>query len=178
MAFYRITKYNPQFRRKDGSYGKSEWTSVSDIGRIYQDGQLTVESYLQVETAYVKAITQFLLQANCKKLTVNNLELKENYGALPKQIIAGSKEMLNLIQDGAEISGEIIEGAVRLNLREIIWCRLHGDNGVYIHFGYDYYMYIGIESNSFYLPLLPEGIFVETIESPYYGNIDSNDQHV
>jgi hypothetical protein len=167
MSFFRITKYNPKFRLENGSYKKPEWTSVSDIGRIYQDGQFSVDDYIETENAYVASVVSLLLQANCQFLQVQNLALIENYESLPKHLVSDSKKMLPLFQENAAISGELIEWAVRLNLRELIWCRLQGNNGVYIHFGYDYYMYFGIESNGFCLPSLPAKIFAEEIESPY-----------
>ncbi len=34
MFQYRITKYDPAFRI-DGKYTKDEWTSIHDIGKIY-----------------------------------------------------------------------------------------------------------------------------------------------
>jgi hypothetical protein len=40
MNEYRICKYNPRFR-VNGVYIKDEWTSVSDIGKTFEDGVLT-----------------------------------------------------------------------------------------------------------------------------------------
>ena len=30
MNYYRITKYNPEFRNEQGFYTKNDWTSISD----------------------------------------------------------------------------------------------------------------------------------------------------
>ena len=37
MKEYRISKYDPQFR-VNGAYQKNEWTSISDIGKVFDDG--------------------------------------------------------------------------------------------------------------------------------------------
>lgn len=36
MQYFRITKYNPQFRNKQGEYKNEEWTSVYDIGKKFE----------------------------------------------------------------------------------------------------------------------------------------------
>ena len=33
--YYRITKYNPEFRDEEGRYILDEWTSVTDIGKEF-----------------------------------------------------------------------------------------------------------------------------------------------
>jgi hypothetical protein len=58
-------------------------------------------------------------------------------------------------------------------LRSLIWCKLEEPGRFFIHFGHDYYMYIGSESPS------PASIdyagqiclFVEPMTSPYLGTI-------
>lgn len=56
MKCWRITKYNPKFRNELGHYQKKEWTSVSDIGKIFEGKQLTVEEYLNTENLYINSI--------------------------------------------------------------------------------------------------------------------------
>lgn len=53
MKEYRISKYDPQFR-VNGSYQKNEWTSISDIGKVFDDGVLTLAEYLRVENEYIQ----------------------------------------------------------------------------------------------------------------------------
>lgn len=53
MKTYRITKYNPKNREKDGVYSKDEWTSISDIGKSFGDYKLTASDYLKVEDQYL-----------------------------------------------------------------------------------------------------------------------------
>ena len=57
---------------------------------------------------------------------------------------------------------------IQLVLREEIWCRLECPTG-FLHFGWDYYMYVGVPH------LCPEslelakrmGLFVDELKSPY-----------
>jgi len=57
----------------------------------------------------------------------------------------------------------------RLVLREILWCKLESTNGFYIHFGYDYYMYVGspVSSQRAIDYGKQNGLYVEEMESPY-----------
>ncbi len=56
----------------------------------------------------------------------------------------------------------------RLILREDMWCKFESDN-VSIHFGYDYYMYIGSNAScdSVIEQIRLNGLFVEPYRSPY-----------
>ena len=56
MHCYRITKYNPKYRNSSGAYLKDGWTSISDIGTIYNGKKSTLKEYFKIEEAYVKAI--------------------------------------------------------------------------------------------------------------------------
>lgn len=72
MYSYRVTKYNPKYRNKDGIYMANEWTSISD----FNNGELDSE-YVQYESAYIKAIYKFM-DLNCiEELYIDELE-KDN----------------------------------------------------------------------------------------------------
>ncbi len=51
-----ITKYNPNYRNKQGHYRKNEWSSISDIGKRFDGELLTFDEYLKIENLYVKSI--------------------------------------------------------------------------------------------------------------------------
>ena len=59
-----------------------------------------------------------------------------------------------------------LEVVVRGCLREYIWCRLTGPHSSYVHFGYDYYMYTGVPKSAS-AGMVPQGIFLEEMESPF-----------
>ena len=48
---YRITKYNPA-HRINGVYTADEWTSFSDIGKVFGDTILSQDDYLKTETIF------------------------------------------------------------------------------------------------------------------------------
>jgi len=126
---YRVTKYNPAFRRESDIYTKAEWTSFKDIGRTYSGVPLTAEEYERVEEAYVKVALGFLSEGGLSSVRVAGLE------NLRKQPLDFHNESV--------LPFDLIGGIIRRILREEFWCRLEGSEG-FIHFGWDYYMYVGV----------------------------------
>ncbi len=59
MRWFRITRYNPAFRDERGAYTRVTWTSVSDVGRTYDDEVLTLGEYERVERSYLDAVRSF-----------------------------------------------------------------------------------------------------------------------
>jgi hypothetical protein len=100
-------------------------------------------------------------------LRVVDLEVNDSSDALPASLVADTKLWTSTVSEGALVSAEQLDRVIRLALREAIWCRLEGASGFYVHFGYDYYMYIGSESSEPAPPLLPPGIHAEPFDSPY-----------
>src|SRR3990167_6936831 len=156
MYCYRVTKYNPLFRNENGAYQKDEWTSYSDIGKVFDGQVLTPTNYLQVEDSYIKAIGLFMEFLTADSLTVVGLEKNS---APEKKDALFSVEMLNIyyaIGENEVISQKTILTIARLCLRSNIWCRLESDK-MFVHFGYDYYMYVGSKNKT-------NKILVEKIE--------------
>ncbi len=157
MYQYRVTKYDPQFRDSSGAYKRDDWISVSDIGRTYHGIELTAERYVTVENSYIEAALAFLTEAGLTCLAIKSLENTRRYNNSAISLTEGHACSLLEIADIA-----------RLNLREVIWCKLEGDD-CFLHFGYDYYMYIGV-------PIVCQssidfasrrGLFIEPFESPH-----------
>jgi hypothetical protein len=73
------------------------------------------------------------------------------------------------LREGARISGDSLYEALKGLLREEFWCRLEGEHGSYVHFGWDYYMYIGVpcEPLASIEAARDDGLFLELFESPY-----------
>ncbi|NBI28643.1 hypothetical protein [Chengkuizengella marina] len=181
MYWWRVTKYNPLFRDENGFYTKQdEWTSFYDT-----DGDtLTVEEYLTVENAYVNAILYFMNDMNIKELTINGLEkcdddvdcdfgLKhlEKIGFTIKRDLypIDTLELLNIVTDQMVIRNEDISHLCRLILRNHVWCKLKNESNFHVHFGYDYYMYIGISQRCEQAieKVMQSNLFVEPFVSPY-----------
>jgi hypothetical protein len=154
---YRITKYDPALRDADGAWRIQDWTSHSDIGRRFGGLRLTQERYEQVEAAYLFAIGAFLAEAKIESLTLRGME---NHGdATPPRDF----------RSGAELHVARCVDFARLALREQVWGRLTRPGRAYVHFGYDYYMYIGVPSccASAVAAVRGRGLFVESFRSPY-----------
>lgn len=161
MSGFRVTKYNPQLRDADGAYLRSEWTAVSDIGRAFEGRILQAKEYLRVESSYVSAVRIFLATSGVTWLRVTELE---RYGITEKKLVGNSTEVKRHYQnvsDGRVVRGDDLDWVVRLVLREAIWCILRGDNGFYVQFGYDYYMFVGAEHLRDVPPPMPDGMFAE-----------------
>jgi hypothetical protein len=155
---YRVTKYDPSKRDFGGAYQVAEWTEFADVGRRFAGRVLKKPEYLAIERKYVIALVQFLAEAEVFHVEVRNLEtagLKK-----PAAKTWRRKRSLSL----AEVSR-----FARLALRGQIWGRLTAPRRAYVHFGWDYYMYIGLSRPT------PEaiaaargaGLFVELFRSPY-----------
>lgn len=147
MSNYRLSKYRPDVSSHD------EWTSVSDIGRTHGGEALTHEAYLRMESLYLDAIADFIALADVAGLNATDVE----------QVPAG--EIAALADADGLLAGDTLREVARKVLREEMWCRLAGAKGTYVHFGYDYIVYLGSDAVSHWSPAA--GLFVESMPSPY-----------
>ncbi|HEX6673916.1 MAG TPA: hypothetical protein VF486_02670, partial [Actinomycetes bacterium] len=151
MDWYRICKYDPAFRDGTGAYQRDEWTSVSDIGRTFDGVTLDASTYLATETAYVRAIREFMTDAGVTMLRVAALEPPPDLDPLVKYQLPDAEPLARLaheIRDGMELSGTELDLACRLNLREVLWCRLEQPARLVVETSYDYYLHIGTAATS------------------------------
>ena len=155
---YRITKYDPRLRDEKGMFKAEDWTSFKDIGREFGGIKLTEEEYERIEKAYVRTAVELLNQAGIESLTIRGLENSTGY-----------KDPDLKIQEGREVWGQDIEKVIRDVLRETFWCRLEHPSGAFIHFGWDYYIYLGVPTppSKLRLTVNDREIFVEPFPSPY-----------
>ena len=167
MYGWRITKYNPKNRDLNGAYLKKEWISHSEIGNAFEGKKFTVEDYLQVEQAYIEAIISFMECLNINSLRIvalqKNIRPKEN-GFYSLSMISA----YNSFKKGQLIPKELVVAIARLALRENLWCKLEVVD-MYVHFGYDYYMYIGSNKpcDATVDKIEQSGLFVEPFVSPH-----------
>lgn len=161
----RVTKYPPAHRDPQGRYLRNEWTSIADLGKVFADGVFALADYLAVEQAYVDVVKSILARLRVVELEITELE---NYGEPPSPLhIQGITTSVQAIDDGIKVSGQVLEDVMRLCLREVIWCKLQGEGGFYVHFGYDYYMYVGYGGEMSLDGISAVGIYIEERESPY-----------
>jgi len=168
MVGFRVTKYDPSFRDAAGAYRRDEWTSVSDIGRSFDGKVLTSSTYVGTESAYVESVRLFMRECHQTVLRIVDLQLNDvEVESMPALLAQQVTNPLLELTNQAEVSGDDVDRIVRLALRENIWCRLEGTHGFYVHFGHDFYMYVGGTDLTGSPPLLPPEIFAEVYESPY-----------
>ena len=154
MFEFRVSKYDPAYRDPDGVFRRPEWTSYADIGRAFLGLVLTEQEYRRVEDAHVRVSLACMAEAGVTDLVVIGLENPAN---APLDFEEGSA--LNLTD---------LAPTIRRLLREEFWCRLERD-GNFLHFGWDYYLYLGVQWPCPQALVLARqlGLFVEPMRSPY-----------
>jgi hypothetical protein len=164
MHTYRLTKYDPRRREPDGAYLKDDWTSIADIGQVIAGAIFTQEQYLAVEAAHVQTVIRLCHRAGVDSLSVSDLERRNT--TLMRDLDDGVLERCSEVSNGMSVAQQQLEHVIRGCLREYIWCRLFDSAGSYIHFGYDYYVYVGLPEAADPGSIAP-GLFLEECESPY-----------
>lgn len=151
MTEYRITKYNPA-NRVDGIYMADEWTSFSDIGKVFSGIELSQDMYLRTESAYIDCCIELIERAQITNLSIEQAEYYTENINFPSSV-SNTKE---------------IRQVIIACLREQCWLKLNS-LGFFIHFGYDYYMYIGsvLPTETVKKTVARHGLYCEQSPSPY-----------
>lgn len=154
---YRVTKYDPANRDENGAYLVDEWTAMSDIGKVFCGRRLDREEYLRVEDAHVAAVEGFLQEAGLSSMLLKGIE-KPRDTVLPR-----------FAKEGASLSIPQCGAFARLALRCEVWARLVVPRRAYVHFGYDYSMFVGVPvaCPRSIAAARENGLFVEPFRSPY-----------
>jgi len=149
---YRVTKYNPDLESYD------EWTDISDVGNSYSGIEFTLQEYKRVESTYVDAIFSLMKAEKVESLILSNFWDGFDYS---------DKELT--LAEGKEFQNDSLKRVIQLILREEIGGQLTSKKGMFVHFGYDYYMYIGISNNypEVISSIRSSGLYVEPFNSPY-----------
>lgn len=148
---YRISKYNPKYSYA-GRYLKEEWTDFSDIGKMFEGKLLTENEYIIVEQNYISCLIGILKQSGVDFLSITELECYDTLVWKNKQ----------------KVSVEILPKLFRDCLRNKCWCKLETQMA-FIHFGYDYYVYIGsiLPYNAVESICAKHNLFCNKQNSPY-----------
>lgn len=136
---------------KEENYRWSDsWTSISDVGHMYHGRKFTFNDYCKTEQAYIRFITSLFEYLHAQKIKLIHLEVYDDDPPLPMCDKDGAlKEWHNKIFNNMSLTIEDIQYVVPLILRENAWGTLyHKRTKTYIHFGYDYYVYVN--SSRFY----------------------------
>ena len=171
---WRVTKYDPSLRNSQGHYLIDEWTFFAQIGKSFNGKALTYEEYLLVESAYSSSVLCFLNDAGISGLQVSDLESNRLSRVKAKELRDIGFNPL-LLEEGSIVNKTNLGDVVRLNLRNVVWCKLVETDNFYLHFGWDYYMYIGSTSSSLSAisHAMKNGLFVEEMISPYLHQDDA-----
>ena len=156
---YRVTKYDPSLRDEHGCFLANDWTAISEIGQVFDGEVLTLQTYQRVEDAYVSTAMRFLNESGAVALHAADIENSNNF-SLPF-------EKANVLQKMQ------CEQAFRDVLQEKYWCRFADEHGRFVHFGWDFYMYVGVHVACEKAIAHAEavGLFVELYKSPYLPGI-------
>lgn len=163
MYSWRVTKYDPLNRDGYGRYlNHEEWTCFSDVGT-----KVSIEAYLKTEKNYINAISLFMDEIGLNRVYVTALEQSSD-GVENEQ----ADEFLSKIWIGKAVTIQEVRELAKLTLRNAIWCKLGFKKQFFVHFGHDYYMYIGAsEGRADAKELVKEtGLFIEEFKSPYLIN--------
>lgn len=169
MHKYRITKYDPRYRNRDGIYTKQDWTSVSDT----ECGALTIEKYIDTEDRYIRTfnnitsvvgISCLIVSSLEKMLSCHEVEERDKRYGLTKYYSADI-ELFNEVKEGIRLNIGKASDLIRLILREYIWCELSTGNDEKFTFGYDHYMYFysDKEYSDVLMQCTCDGIFIEEL---------------
>ncbi len=168
---WRVTKYNPALRDDNGYYTLvEEWTCPSEIGKTINGNEFTLEEYLRVEAAYIDTVVQFLNASDldslrilqCSTVTISSEERQAIlYEPAFKDVQVAVDRVVTIPE---------IRTICQMVLRNLLFCDFYAKDQFFVHFGWDYYMYIGSSENSLSAIAFAEnsGLFVEPIRSPYY----------
>ena len=139
----------------------SDWTSFRDIGQSFGGVILTEQEYKRVESAYIDVALAFLAEAGLTTMRVAGLE--------------NSKSRTPGFHEGDVLDCQRLREIIGGSLRGEFWCRIEGEDS-FIHFGWDYYMYIYMYIGvSHRCPVAEQkaarlGLYVEGFASPIIKN--------
>jgi hypothetical protein len=167
---WRVTKYNPDFRDENGYYTLiEEWTCPSEIGKTFNGKEFTLDEYLQIEAAYIDSAIKLIEESCINSLRILGLEC--NISEEDRTSLLFEKEFEKLVlKEDLLVNKNEIRLICKMVLRNLLWCQLFSKDSFFVHFGWDYYMYIGSFVNCSTAIEFAEnnGLFVEQIQSPYF----------
>jgi hypothetical protein len=168
MYYYRVTKYNPESRNERGWYLRDEWTDFSCVGITFNGQIFTMKEYERFEDLYINAVLQFMYCIGIKKLVCSYC-WKPKGGFQDEPIPSSWKKVYLRVRKRSSVEGGEIVILLKMILRNYLVCKLEYKDKFFVHFGYDYYMYIGVEKECKIAKekIRESGLFVEDFVSPY-----------
>ncbi|HAP5746478.1 hypothetical protein RV03_GL002922 [Enterococcus gallinarum] len=146
VKFLRVSKYDYKFRDENGKYIRNEWTSYSDIGKKFEGKIFTLDDYKLVELKYINTVLEIAESLDINRFLLTQFEKSRDIDTLIEDN-EFLKNMYNNLNKNKQIQLNNIPLVMKLLLREFIWGKLTHEQLV-IHFGYDYYLYIGVNKEN------------------------------
>lgn len=165
---WRITKYDPKYRSVHGAYLNDEWCMYSEIGKSFNNVLFDFKEYERIEALYIHAIELFM---GCHKIDALQINTLEKNKALDKDIHNDicMEQLFSNVKENDWIEKRDIKVLCKLILRDKLWCKLRYSRKMFVHFGWDFYMYIGSSApcEDVITSIEQSGLFVEIFKSPY-----------
>ncbi|MBF0843957.1 hypothetical protein IR117_05010, partial [Streptococcus danieliae] len=119
LFIHKYDKSNPNYIQ--------DWISISDIGKIFYGTVLTLDKYLKIENSYIQTIHEILDFIQIGTLEVRTIEkgLTLQYNRKNSLINAKQASFYQMLDNGVCLTQNGITEAIKLNLREALWCRLY-----------------------------------------------------
>lgn len=136
-----------------------EWTCFSEVGT-----KLEYEEYIITEEKYLEAIKTFWDETGVNQIYITALEQWSD--GVESQ---NARKSLSNIWIGKAIKIDELLQLAQHTLRNVCWCKVEIKNRFFVHFGYDYYMYIGTDRDcqKAIAKTQQSGLNVEECLSPY-----------
>ena len=159
-----VTKYDPIFRNENGHYTKNEWIGFFQIGKQFDDGELTFDSYKKMEGKYIQAAMEFFQFHQCDQIVLKNIE-KYDMSGYKYDDKAELSDFIDTISEGETASISAIGLLVKVILRELFWGEIFciSSDSIACRFGHDFYMYFNSDRdlNDLFVRIRQMGLYID-----------------
>ena len=163
MTAFRLTKYNPKLRSKNGIYRGKEWTDFFSFQKYYNPDLSKLSEYIEVEDRYVSCILQFLSNFKIDCMISDDLsDFRQEPWA--KMYLTGLEDAGFKISDNFILNKNLFPVFIRLMLRGLLVGRLHSlDKSIGVYIDEDMYVFLVIPDDiEFNLSKFTcKGLFIE-----------------
>ena len=129
---YLITKYDPCFRNEFRAYTKNEWTSIYDIGKVYDGIVFTPAMYVETENRYADVLRFLMSAKRVSRFIVMGLEKRNSNNSNLVFYTALQSELKKNICEGMSLSKDMAIEVLRLCLRGDIFCHVYSPDNHFV----------------------------------------------
>lgn len=165
---WRITKHDPKYQNDYRAYMKDEWCIYSEIGKTFNNVRFDFNEYERIERLYIESIKLFM---ECHRINELQIDALEKNKPLVNDL-HNNTNIIKLFEDAKKsnwVRNTDLPDFCKLILRDKLWCKLRYPRKMFVHFGWDFYMYIGssIACTQTMAEIKKNGLFTEPFKSPY-----------